>query len=171
MRWFPFALLIGVLLVLQSVVAPRLEVFGARPDWVLVVVVFLAMHATPRDAILGSWVIGLCADLMTIERLGLLAVSYAIAAMAIASVRDYLFRRRAVTQFVATLLMCLLVRLAWTVYVRVMYDPGDGIIVSLGADVVLASVYTAAWAPIVHPWLLRLSRSFGMPQPRYTYAG
>jgi rod shape-determining protein MreD len=171
MRWFPLIFLAAALLVLQSTVAPRLEVLGARPDWVLVVVVFLAMHAASREGIIASWMIGLCADLMTLERLGFLAVSYGLVAMAVASVRDYLFRRRAMTQFVTTLVACLMVRLAWTVYVRVLYDPGEGVLMSLGVDVLLASVYTALWAPIVHPVLLRLSRAIGLPQPRYTYTG
>jgi len=58
MRWLSFLLLGVVLLTLQSAVAPRIELLGARPDWLLVVVVFFAMHAPPRDAVIGAWIIG-----------------------------------------------------------------------------------------------------------------
>ena len=170
MRWFSFAMLVALLLVLQSTLAPRFELFGARPDWLLVAVVFFAMHVAPREAIIGSWILGLSADLMTIERLGLMAVTYALIAMAVVSVRDYLFRRQALTQFIVTVAACVAVRLAWTVYVRLLYDPAQSVLVSLIQNVVWGSIYTAAWAPIVHQSLLRISRTLGVPRPRYTFA-
>ncbi len=171
MRWVTFTILAAIMLTLQSAIAPRLELFGARPDWLLVVVVFFALHASPKDATLGACIVGGCADLMTIERLGFLALSYGLAAVAVASVREYLFRRRAVTQFIVTLIVCLLLRLAWTVYRRMSYDAASSLLTTLMIDVLLVSVYTAAWAPFLHTALLGMSRTFGLPRPRYTYAG
>ncbi|MGB2986428.1 MAG: rod shape-determining protein MreD [Phycisphaerae bacterium] len=171
MRWLTFMLLVVVVLTLQSAVAPRLELFGVRPDWLLVVVVFFALYAPARDAAIGAWIIGGCAGLMTIERLGLIALSYTLVAMAVSPVREYLFRDRAVTRFIVTLLACLLVRIAWTIYCRVLYDPVDSLLVDLAMNVLLASVYTAAWAPLLHKGLWRMSRTFGLKRPRYTFAG
>jgi rod shape-determining protein MreD len=171
MRWVTFLVLAVVVLTLQSVVAPRLELLGARPDWLLVVVVFFALRAAPRDAVLGAWVLGACADLMTIERFGLLALSYGLAGAAVTSVREYLFRSRPLTQFVVTLLVCLLLRFAWLLYRRMLYDPAGSLLVDMAIDVVTASVYTAAWAPVWHAVLGRMPRTFGLPRPRYTFAG
>ncbi len=171
MRWLTFLLLAAVVLTLQSSLAPRLEVFGARPDWLLVVVVFFALYAPPREAAIAAWIVGAAADLMTVERLGLLALTYALVAVAVASVRDYLFRHRAVTRFVVTLVASLLVRAGWMVYRRVLYDPADRLLADLAADVLMGSIYTAAWAPLLQAGLWRMSRVFGLARPRYTYAG
>ncbi len=171
MRPLAFILLAITMLTLQSSVAPRLELVGARPDWLLLIVVFLALHARAGDAAICAWIIGGCADLMTIERLGLIALSYGLVATAIVSVRDYLFRYRGVTQFVVTLAACLLVRVAWTVYRRTLYDPAGPLVVDLMMDAVMVSIYTAVWAPPLHKGLLRMSRTLGLPRPRYTYAG
>lgn len=171
MRWVTFLVLAAFVLTLQSVVAPRLELLGARPDWVLVVVVFFALRAARPEAMLGAWVLGACADLMTVERFGLLALSYGLAAVGVVSVREYVFRRRPLTQFVLTLLACLLLRLAWLLYCRMLYDPAGSLLVDMAVDVVTASVYTAAWAPIWHAVLGRMPRTFGLPRPRYTFAG
>ena len=171
MRPLAFILLAAIMLTLQSSVAPRLELVGARPDWLLLVVVFLALHARASDAVIGAWIIGVCADLMTVERLGLIALSYGLVATVVVSVRDYLFRYRMVTQFVVTLAACLLVRVAWTVYHHTLYGPAGPLLVNLTMDVLLASIYTAAFAPPLHRGLLRMSRTLGLARPRYTYAG
>jgi rod shape-determining protein MreD len=171
MRWLTFILGTVVVLTLQSTIAPRVALFGARPDWLLVIVVFFAMHARAPNAVVGAWIIGACADMMTIERAGLIALSYTLVAMLVCSTREYIFRRRAETQFIVTFVACLLVRLAWTMYCRLLYDPADGLLATLATDVLMGSIYTAAWAPPVHKGLLRVSRMLGLPRPRYTYAG
>ena len=171
MRWLTFLLLMVIALTLQSALAPRLEVFGVRPDWLLVVVVFFAMHATARDATFGAWLIGGCADLLTVERLGLLALSYGLAALAVLSVREYLFRHRVWPQFLVTLGACLLIRLAWTVYCRALYDPAGSLWVDLMGGIVMVSLYTALWAPVVHWVLLPMWRTLGLPRPRTSDMG
>jgi rod shape-determining protein MreD len=170
MRWLTFMLLAALMLTLQSTVAPHLALFGARPDLLLPVVVFFALHAPPRDAIVGGWLIGLCADLMSVERLGLIALSYVLVATGVVSVREHLFRYSHVTQFVVALLACFMVRVGWIVYCRVLYSVADSLLVDLMTNVLLVSVYTAAWAPLLHTALLRMSPVFRMARPRYTYA-
>ena len=87
-------MLLAVLaLTLQSAIAPRLAIFGVRPDWILVLVVFFALHGRRRDAVIAGWSLGMCADLMSIERVGLLALSYALAAwVGYAVDRDLIWR-------------------------------------------------------------------------------
>ncbi len=170
MRWLTFFLLAAVVLTLQSTIAPRVEVLGARPDWILVIVVFFSLYAPRREAIISAWIVGMAADLMTVERLGLLALSYALAAVGITSVREHLFRYRAATQFVVTLVVCLLLRAAWLVYRRVSYDVAEPFLADLTVDV-LAAIYTAVWAPLLHKGLLGMSGILGLARPRYSYAG
>jgi len=108
---------------------------------------------------------------MTIERLGLVALTYVFVAVVVVAVRDYLFRDRALTRFVVTLAASLSVCLMWTVYSRIFYDRAESLFAELAVGVLLASVYTAAWAPLVHGGLTHMSRTFGLVRPRYTYAG
>ena len=171
MRWLTFIMGGLAMLTLQSAVAVRVELFGARPDWLLVLVVFYAMHARAPEAAVGSWMIGVCADLMTVERVGLMAASYLAAALLVISIREYFFRFRSITQFGLTLVTCLLVRTSWCVYRWLLYEPGHTIPVDFAIDVVLASLYTAGWAPPLHKVMLAISPKLGIHRPRYTYAG
>jgi rod shape-determining protein MreD len=171
MRWLTFFVLAVTMLVLASAVAPRLSVFGIWPDWLLVTALFFALYGRPVDAVLGGWLLGALADLMTVERLGFLALSYALAALLVASVREYLFRYRPAVQSALVFVVSLVVRLVWSVYRGVLYDSGQSAAAMVLSDWLLGSLYTAAWAPLFFKILLSMSRSLGIPQPRYTFAG
>lgn len=171
MRWLTFSICGIIVLTLQSTIAPRFSLFGAGPDWLLVVVVFFALNARLADAALAAWALGACADLMTIERPGLLAISYTLAALLVSSVREYSFREHAMTQFVIVLLMGFLVRSAWLIYRHLLYDPAGSVFLELLGYVFWGALYTAIWAPPAHKVLLSLARTFGLARPRYSYAG
>lgn len=171
MRWTTFVIVAAVLLTLQTAVAPFLEIGGVRPDWLIVGVVYFALYARARDAVIAAWIIGFCADLMTIERIGLISLSYGLVALGVTSVREYLFRYRALTQFAITLFMCLLVQTGWMLYRRIMYTPAQSVWVDWLTGALLVSLYTAFWAPPLHRLLLRLSRLLGIARPRYSHAG
>ena len=61
MRWFRFAVLILAATILQKGMLAR---FGFKPDLLLVLLVFFAVHSSTSDAIISSFAIGLAADLM-----------------------------------------------------------------------------------------------------------
>lgn len=171
MRWVSFILFAALVLTLQSTIAVRFTLWGTRPDWLLAVVVFLGFRARRFDAVVGAWVLGALADLMTVERFGLLALSYAAAAMLIVSVRDLLFRDHGLTQFVVALIVSLMLQTVWLLYRRVLYDPAMPLFQDIALAVLLGSVYTALWAPLFHAILLPLSGVLGIPRPRYSHAG
>lgn len=171
MRWVMFMIFVIFVLTLQAAVAPRLALFGQRPDALLVIVVFFALYARPYDAVVGAWIVGLGSDLLTIERFGFLALSYASAALLVVSVREYLFRFHPITQFAMTAVTALLLQFVWLIYRRILYQPIESLPIELISSVIWASLYTACFAPPVHKVLLKLSRLFGIPQPRYTFAG
>ena len=171
MRWVTFMVFVVFALTLQVAVAPRLSLFGQRPDWLLVVVVFFALYAKPYDAVIGAGIVGIGADLMTIERLGLLTLSYALAAVLVLSIREYLFRYQSITQFVVTVFTCMLLQLGWLIYRRILYEPISFLPIEFLTCVIWSSLYTACWALPIHKAMMRLSRWFGITRPRYTFAG
>ena len=170
MRWLTFVILTVLALTLQSAVAPRLELFSARPDFLLVVVVFLGLYAPSSDAIAAGWVLGVCADLMTIERFGVITLSYGLTAIIVTLPREYLFRYRVATQTVVTLTACLMVKTAWTMYYHLLYETPGPLLRDWLIGGVIASAYTAALAPLAFRVLLRMSRPLGIARPRYSYA-
>ena len=171
MRWATFVIVAALLLTLQTAVVPFLEIRGVRPDLLIVGVVYFALYARSRDAFIAAWIIGFCADLMTLERIGLISLSYGLAALCVISIREYLFRYRALTQFTMTLFICLLVQTAWIAYRRIMYAPAQLIWTDWFFGALLVSLYSALWAPPLHRMLLKFSRSLGIARPRYSHAG
>lgn len=171
MRWLNFGIFTAVLLAAQTVVAPAIELAGARPDWLLVVVIFLGLYAPKREALIGGWVIGVSADLLTLERFGFLAISYGLTVLLVMAVREYVFRYRASTQFVLTLVVGFALQTSWLVYRRFAYAPSTSVGWELISYCVPAAVYTAIWAPILARGFLRLSKILGIAHPRDTYGG
>src|SRR5215213_9217449 len=83
MRWPAFFILVYVAVGLQIGMGDfvRIGGSGARPDLVMLAVIFIAIHA-PRDAaLLGAFGIGLVQDLVSLSPLGLYALAYALVAI------------------------------------------------------------------------------------------
>lgn len=169
MNGVALAFLAFFVLVLQSTLAGRIALGGARPDWILVYVVFLGLYARGSQAIVTGLLLGASADLLTLERFGLLAIVYAAAGATVAGVREFLFRYRATTQFVVTLAAALVLQVAWLAHRRLAFPSSAIGYHSLGVAV-LASVYSAAWAPVIHGGLLRAARWIGVPRPKYRFS-
>ena len=165
MRWLTFIILAIVAVSLQATVAGRIAWLGARPDWVLVLVVFYALHARAKDAMPAGWVAGALADLMTIERFGLLALCYGLTAVLICAVRDWVFTGHPLTQLSVTLVAAVMVQALWLVYRLAVGLPAGPMVVALGS-----CLYTALWAPPVHWVFLRMPRLLRLRPPRYSYA-
>ncbi|MCH7704489.1 MAG: rod shape-determining protein MreD [Planctomycetes bacterium] len=171
MRWPAFGICAICVLTLQVAIAPRLELFGQRPDWLLVVIVFFALYSRSTDAVLGAWCIGMVADLMSIERFGLLSLSYAGACLGVVAVRTYLFRHHLITQVVVTFLAGAMLQCVWTVYQILLYEQTGLTMAAAIGNVIVGAAYTAMWVPPIHWLLQRRSRSFGIVRPRYLYSG
>src|SRR5579864_4194436 len=84
---------------LQIGLAPYLAYRGAAPNLVLLAVVFIAVHA-PRDAaLLGCFALGFCQDLLTVQQVGLLALSYGSVGMFIVSTQQVVYKEHPLTHF------------------------------------------------------------------------
>ena len=158
-------------LTLQGSVAFRFEFVGLRPDWILGVVVLVALYARPQDAVVGAWFLGLAADLMTLERLGFMALTYALVALLVVAVRPFLFRYRAATQLLLTVAAALLVQTAWGVYRLCVYPDPAWTAGGAWIEIVLGALYTGLWAPLIGKPLLRCARLLGFARPCYSYGG
>ena len=171
MRWLTFTILALITLTLQGSVAFRFEMLGLRPDWILAVVVLVALYARPQDTVIGAWVLGLAADLMTLERLGFMALTYALVAWLVVAVRPFLFGYRATTQFLVTVGAALLVQTVWGVYRLCVYPDPAWSAGSVWVEISLGALYTGLWAPLIGKLLLRCARLLGFARPRYSYGG
>lgn len=160
MRWLTFVILAILAVTLQATVAGRVAWFGARPDWVLVLVVFYALHTRTDEAMVAGWAIGALADLMTIERFGLLAVSYGLVSLAVYSARDWMFTGHPLTQFSITLVLAATLQAVWMGYRTALGMPAGSVPVALAC-----CVHTALWAPVVHWTLLKAPRLLSVEVP------
>jgi len=164
MRWIVFILLLCLILTVQSAVIPRLSLWGARADLLLATTVFLGLFARPRESIVAAWLLGVGADLLTIERFGLMSLTYVVIALSVSSIRLYVFRESRLTQLVVTLIAALLVNLFGLLYRHVVYDPGESVVRGLGGSVILASLYTTAMSMPLYAVLRRLGPALGLPR-------
>jgi rod shape-determining protein MreD len=170
MRWLTWITLAVVAVVVQSTLAPRFALWGLRPDWLLALVLFAALFAPSRDALLASWILGLLADLMSLERCGVQALTYLLVAWVTVLLREYLFRYRLLTQFVLAAGVAIGVRFLWWGYQAVLYPAAETHVLARLTDCLFGGVYTAAWAAAMVHLLSRRARWFGFPQPRYAHA-
>ena len=171
MNWLSFGIFTAVLLAAQTVVAPALELAGVRPDWLLVGVILLGLYAPKHEALIAGWVIGVSADLLTLERFGFLAISYGLAVLFAIKAREYVFRYRISTQFMLTLIVGLVLQTSWLVYRRFAYVPTVSVAWELFSYCIPSAVYTAIWAPLLSKGFLALSKALGIEHPRYTFGG
>ena len=67
MRWFRFAFLILIATILQTSLIDIIAVTAAdiRPNLLLILLVFFAVHCKSSDAIITSFTIGLAADIIS----------------------------------------------------------------------------------------------------------
>src|SRR5687767_10722339 len=102
MRWAAYFILVYLAVGLQVGMGDfvRVGASGARPDLVLLVVIFIAIHA-PRDAaLLGAFGIGLIKDVTTLSPLGLYAIAYSLVGMFTVSTQELVYRAHPVTHVV-----------------------------------------------------------------------
>lgn len=171
MRWLTFSFFAMIAWVLQTTLAGRVTVLGVGPDWVFVLVVFFALYARRTDGFLAGWALGLGTDLMSIERLGLLSLGYGMTALLVGSIRHLVFLKSAWTHFAVTLMAGFVLQAYLGLYRVFQFPLGSAGPAGVFAEGAMISVYTAAWAPIVHYVLLRFSRGLGLHTSRYHHSG
>ncbi|MEO6437092.1 MAG: rod shape-determining protein MreD [Tepidisphaeraceae bacterium] len=160
MRWPAYFILAYVAVGLQIGLSEFLRVgSGARPDLILLAVIFIAINA-PRDAaLLGALGIGLMTDLVTIGPLGLYALAYSLAATFTVSTQEMVYKSHPVTHFTLGLVGGLLGGLVVLIHGWIK-GPGVPISAILGS-----ALYTAILAPVVLGLLNLVRGAFSFSSP------
>lgn len=97
MRYIPWFILAYVVLGLQSGLSPYISIDGSPPNLLLPVAIFIALYA-PRDAaLLGTYVLGLMQDMLSLEPLGVHALVYAAVTLGVRYSQPLLFREHWIT--------------------------------------------------------------------------
>lgn len=101
MQWLRVLLTLAVLVMLETTVVPRVAVAGARPQLLLVFVVWRALGWPLERSYLPAWLAGLARDVFSGgSRLGAFAALYLALALVIGRLRRELFVGHIVTQVV-----------------------------------------------------------------------
>ena len=164
MRWISFIILALGVLVVQTSLVPWIQVLGARPDCVFILVVHLALTAPKTDALLGAWTLGLFVDLNTDLNLGLIALIYGLSALTIVEMRGLLFREHLVASLGVTFVTGLAGQSAIAVY-RLLTVSGTGFF-DAGGHALLTALYTALFAPYLLRGLRRVNPLLGIAGKR-----
>ena len=162
MQWVGFGILGLTTILLQVRVGPLLEWHGMRPDWVLVLIVFYTLHTRGLGAVAGAGMLGLAMDLQSLERLGLVALSYTVAALVVVEVRGSVVPRSLSSQTIVTLFPAICVQAIWLIYRGVVHGGSTSGWLAMILSAAGAAVYTAAFAPLLHSALLAVSKPLGL---------
>lgn len=168
MRWPAFACVAILGIVFQTTMARPAEMFGVRPEWLAILMVFFALYSVRRDAVLAGWLLGLGADMTSIERVGLTSVAFAVTALAVNALRNVVFLKNVLTHFLVTLVGVGLLHSGLYVYRWKFLAHALGPWAWI-RDVGLTSVYAAAWAVPIDWVLLKCSRGLGLYTTRYRH--
>lgn len=161
MRWLSYFILAYIALGVQVALPGFVEIKGAGPNFVLLVVVFLAVNGGREPVLLGSFLLGLMQDLLTLHPLGTWAICYSLVAMFVLSTQEVVYREHPLTHFSLALtggIMCgIFLTLHGWIY-PFLHGPSA---VHTGAVAWFASaIYTAILAPILLGVLQRMKRAF-----------
>jgi len=160
MRWPAYLILVYFAIGTQIGMGEFLRVGGAKPDLVLLAVIFIAVNA-PRDAaLLGAFLIGAMQDLVTLSPLGLYAFSYALVGMFIVSTQELVYKAHPVTHFSLAFVGGLL-----TGAILCIHGWIKGPSVSAG-EMFTSALYTAILAPILLGLLNQTRKAFAFQQRR-----
>jgi rod shape-determining protein MreD len=104
MRWPAYFLLVYVAVGLQIGLGEFLRIGGAKPDLVLLAVIFITINA-PRDAaLLGAFGIGMLQDVVKLSPLGLYALAYSLVGTVMIRMQELVSRTHPLAHFGLALL-------------------------------------------------------------------
>lgn len=155
MRWISYFILAYVMVGLQMGLAGAMQVHGARPNLVLIAVVFIALNA-PRDAaLLGAFILGAMQDLTSQGALGLYAFSYGVVALMVVSTQQVALRNHPLTHVAMVLIGGMITALVLTLHAWLRPPPMSELIGGAHAirpavgPFFSSAVYSAVLAPIL----------------------
>jgi rod shape-determining protein MreD len=174
MRWFSFFILAYLVLGLQAGMGTAMQWNGARPNLVLLAVVFICMNA-PRDAaLLAAFILGALQDLCGQGTIGLYCFSYGLVAMFVVGVHQAVYREHPLTHVALALAGGLITAMVLAIH-GWMHPPSLSrpVNAALAAPRLAAlplfggAVYSAILAPLVLGGLQRIRSVFQFQPTRH----
>lgn len=160
MRWISYFILAYLAIGVQIGAGEFLRFGGARPDLVLLAVIYIAINAPREAALLGALGMGLMVDLVGLHPLGLYAFAYGLVAMFVVSAQEIVYREHPMTHFSVALVASLLVSTIALIHGWI-FGPRLPL-----AQHFSTAVYTAVLAPIVLGLLQRMKKAFAFKSRR-----
>jgi rod shape-determining protein MreD len=160
MRMFPFFILAYVAVGIQIGLGRFLNIGEARPDLVLLAVIFICIHA-PRDAaLLGAFAIGVVQDLVSLNPLGLSALVYSLVGMFTVSTQELVYKAHPLTHFTLGFVGGLISTACFAIHGWIRGPRATM------TDLLAAALYTAVLAPFVLSLLNLTTKAFGFSRRR-----
>ncbi|MDP7033514.1 MAG: rod shape-determining protein MreD [Planctomycetota bacterium] len=148
MKWFRFLVLLSVALVVQRSFGDRMEVYGSRPDFVLILALHLSLCAGSGLIFGAQWVAGLARDLFGIGVLGLSACLFPLLGTLASRLGRDLYAHHPLTRLVLSFLVALQVELTFSFVLFLKAEHLD--LFSLFAQGFGSAIYTALVALILY---------------------
>ena len=172
MRWLSYFILAYVTISLQIGLNGVLDWGVAAPNFVLPVVVFVAINASREEALIGTFLLGVMQDLFTLQPLGLYAFSYGMLGLFAVGAQPSLYKDHPLTHFVLALAGGLLTGFVvlfneWTY--PILHGLRDAPRPS-PARLFGGALYTAAVAPVLLGGLTRVKRVFSFRGGKTNYS-
>jgi rod shape-determining protein MreD len=170
MRWLAFFILAYVMLGLQIGLSGFIEIHHAQPNFLLLVVVFIAINA-PRDtALTACLLLGLFQDLlMPGMPLGLATASYGLVGIIVINLQEVVYGDHFLTHFSLTLLAGIVVAaifyLHGLIYPLVHHSLTKWQRPALW-PMIATAIYSAILAPAIIFILQRMGKAFGFRAKR-----
>jgi rod shape-determining protein MreD len=162
MRWLTYFILAYLALGVQLALSGYIEVGGAAPNFILLAVIFIAVNGVREQVLLGSFVLGLLQDMLTLHPIGTWAVAYGLVALFVVSTQEVVYKEHPLTHFSLALMGGILCGVVLSVHEWVypmLHGKGTG---QVGSVALFASaLYSAILAPIVLGILQRMKGTFG----------
>lgn len=158
MRWLPFLILAYLFVATQFALGGVASRLGeGTPNLVLLLVVFVALHAPLRTALAAAFVAGLMHDVIAGHGLGAYVVGYVLVVALAGQLRDVMYPDHWVTHFAVTLIggVALAVYLEARHLIRGWFFADDPAI-AFGQRTLAALLSAALALPAI--WLLRRFR-------------
>jgi rod shape-determining protein MreD len=163
MRWFAYFIFAYLALGLQIALKGYVDIKGAEPNFVLLLVVFLAINGARDQTLLGAFLLGFMQDLLTLQPLGTWAFSYSLVALFVLSTQEIVYPEHPLTHFSLALSGGIICGVVLTLQHWV-YPALHGGVRPAGAGVLgyfSSALYSAALAPILIGILQRMKGAFG----------
>lgn len=162
MRFIPAILLAYVVLGVQSGLGPFIAVKDATPNFMLAVVIFIALYAPREPALIGVFVLGLMQDMLSQDPLGVYPLVYAAVAAATRVTQPAIHRQHWLTHLILGLVGgALHAGILMLVGLRMPGRPS--------LDVLIASaIYTAVLTPVLLWLLISIRKVFAFRPERKT---